>query len=29
MDELGYHPHYDLERGVAETISWYKQEGWL
>ena len=29
MDELGYHPHYDLERGVAETIAWYRQEGWL
>lgn len=28
-DELGYHPHYDLERGVAETIAWYKNEGWL
>ena len=29
MDELGYHPHYDLARGVAETIDWYKNEGWL
>lgn len=29
MDELGYHPHYDLERGVAETIQWYRAEGWL
>ena len=29
MDELGYHPHYGLERGVAETIAWYRQEGWL
>lgn len=28
-DELGYHPHYDLERGVTETIAWYKNEGWL
>ncbi len=29
MDELGYHPHYDLDRGVAETVEWYKQNGWL
>ncbi len=28
-DELGYHPHYDLDRGVAETIAWYKEEEWL
>ncbi len=27
--ELGYHPAYDLERGVKETIAWYKKEGWL
>lgn len=27
--ELGYSPEYDLERGVKETIAWYKQEGWL
>ncbi|MDO4164808.1 MAG: NAD(P)-dependent oxidoreductase [Bacteroides sp.] len=29
IKELGYHPQYDLERGVKETVSWYKQEGWL
>ena len=29
MDELGYHPHYPLERGVKETIEWYRQEKWL
>ena len=29
MRELGYYPAYDLERGVRETIAWYKQEGWL
>lgn len=28
-NELGYKPAYNLERGVAETIAWYKQEGWL
>lgn len=27
--ELGYHPEYDLERGVKETIDWYKKEEWL
>ncbi|MCM1108421.1 MAG: NAD(P)-dependent oxidoreductase [Clostridium sp.] len=27
--ELGYEPHYPLERGVAETVSWYIKEGWL
>ncbi len=27
--ELGYQPQYNLERGVKETIAWYKQEGWL
>jgi UDP-glucose 4-epimerase len=29
IDELGYHPQYDLERGVVETVAWYKKEGWL
>lgn len=28
-DELGYRPEYDLERGVAETVRWYKDNGWL
>ncbi|MBQ4621085.1 MAG: NAD(P)-dependent oxidoreductase [Bacteroidaceae bacterium] len=27
--ELGWEPQYDLERGVRETIAWYKQEKWL
>lgn len=27
--ELGYIPDYPLERGVKETIAWYKKEGWL
>lgn len=27
--ELGYRPAYDLDRGVTETIAWYKKEGWL
>lgn len=29
IDELGYKPEYNLERGVKETISWYKKEGWV
>lgn len=29
MDELGYHPHFPLSRGVALTIDWYKKNGWL
>lgn len=29
VGELGYRPAYDLERGVRETIAWYKAEGWL
>lgn len=27
--DLGYAPRYDLERGVKETVAWYKQAGWL
>lgn len=27
--ELGYRPGYDLQRGVAETVAWYKEEKWL
>ena len=29
MDELGYHPHYPLSRGVKLAIKWYKENGWL
>lgn len=29
INDLGYHPEYPLERGVKETIDWYKKEGWL
>lgn len=29
VKELGYRPAYDLERGVKETIAWYKEKGWL
>lgn len=27
--ELGYEPQYQLERGVQETIAWYKENKWL
>lgn len=29
VKELGYSPEYNLERGVKETIDWYKEQGWL
>ncbi len=29
MDELGYRPQYNLERGVKLTMDWYKTNGWL
>lgn len=29
MDELGYHPHYNLERGVRLAVKWYKENNWL
>lgn len=27
--ELGYTPQYNLQRGVKETIEWYKEKKWL
>ena len=29
QQELGYRADYPLERGVKETIAWYKKEGWI
>ena len=29
VNELGFQPEYLLERGVEETMTWYKKEGWL
>ena len=29
IEELGYRPQYPLERGVKETVEWYKNEKWL
>lgn len=28
-EELDFEPAYPLEKGVRETISWYKENGWL
>ena len=27
--ELGFAAEYPLDRGVRETMEWYKKEGWL
>ncbi len=27
--ELGFAPEYDLDRGIAETVKWYKENKWL
>ncbi len=27
--DFNFEPEYDLERGVDETILWYKEQGWL
>jgi nucleoside-diphosphate-sugar epimerase len=27
--DLGYNPVYDLEKGVNETVNWYKTNNWL
>ena len=29
MTDFNFAPKYDLQRGVAEAIKWYKKEGWL
>ena len=29
IEELGFNPAYDLERGVKETMAWYKDNEWL
>lgn len=28
-EDLNFQPQYDLEKGLEETIEWYKKEGWL
>ncbi|MFH1038507.1 MAG: NAD(P)-dependent oxidoreductase [PVC group bacterium] len=27
--ELGFNPRYDLNRGLRETVDWYRTKGWL
>lgn len=27
--DFGFFAHYDLDKGVKETVEWYKNEGWL
>lgn len=27
--DFGFNPQYDLERGLSETIAWYREAGWL
>lgn len=27
--DFGFSPEYDLEKGLKETIEWYKQNGWV
>jgi dihydroflavonol-4-reductase len=29
VEELGYSPEWNLKRGVAETVKWYKDNKWL
>lgn len=29
IDELGFVPKYNLERGLRESVEWYKQNDWL
>lgn len=29
VNDSGYKPEYDLSRGVAEAVAWYKNEKWL
>lgn len=29
IDDLGFSPKYNLEKGLAESVEWYKQNKWL
>ncbi len=29
FDNYSFQPRYDLDRGLKETCTWYKQQGWL
>ncbi|MEM9023901.1 MAG: NAD(P)-dependent oxidoreductase, partial [Bacteroidota bacterium] len=28
-EQLDFRPEYELEKGIAETVSWYRKESWL
>jgi nucleoside-diphosphate-sugar epimerase len=28
-EDFGYRPEWNLDRGMAETVSWYRKEGWI
>jgi nucleoside-diphosphate-sugar epimerase len=28
-EDLNFQPQYDLEKGLEETLRWYKEQGWL
>ena len=29
VEDLGFHPEYDLEKGLKASVEWYKQNKWL
>lgn len=29
LSELGFRPEIDLQRGIRETVRWYREQGWL
>lgn len=29
QEEVGFEPKYPLKEGVAKTVAWYKEQGWL
>jgi len=29
VDDLGFHPEYDLEKGLKACVEWYRQNKWL
>jgi nucleoside-diphosphate-sugar epimerase len=29
QEAVGFKPKYPLKEGVAKTVAWYKEQGWL
>ena len=29
MNEIGYDPRIGLREGIARTLSWYREHGWI